>query len=660
VDPRAWTAPLIAVVAVYAVGCGLDMAGADPWQVAWVSVAATACAAVAALLHAWPVTRVVHAAVSAAGGGAWLVYVSVATPWTSQAVTYLAVLAVVLGPLWPVLAAVEQRREARRLEQDHEMDDEAEHGEWPRLLARLGVKGLRLVEEWTTEAGTTVELQLPANGKVKFRRIEELEEGIEIACGLWRGAVRVEEGATADRVLIHAAEVDVLAETFPLPEDDEATGADDPFPIGVHEDYEECLFSTQRHAKIVGITESGKSNLLNVLIKRLLQCPHRLVVVIDPKGGRMAAPWLKPWLDGRTDQPVLLWVATTEAEWTLVLQALVAIMDARSAARIGGEKVIASELVSQIAVIIDEIADVTANYSNKERVKRLVRKGASEQIRLILAGQRGTVTMFGDGDLKSQIGATIGLGVSKVSDAQTVFPDDHRVARSLARMVHPGSMYVQDGPRARALPAKAYRIEYDDIPDLAARFTAIRPVLDELSARAAAPYGYADRWSAERAGHLRDGHSPAPAGEAPAPQAPAGPMTTAERLGLPPSRLIPLPPGMRAARRQAEEERTFDELVRGLVPMPPILAAVAAVFERLNVDQLHTARLLEELPGGLTARRLSMLLAPLGVAPGEEPFDVDGKRARGYQRADVEAAVERVRSGEIDPPREVFGWPPEP
>ena len=98
---------------------------------------------------------------------------------------------------------------------------------------------------------------------------------------------------------------------------------DNPIPIGVYEDGQVCSVTLREMATlIVGLRGSGKSNLLNVLLAQLARCADVLIFAIDLKGGRMAAPWIEPWLDHRTPRPVVDWLATDREEAERMLRAL--------------------------------------------------------------------------------------------------------------------------------------------------------------------------------------------------------------------------------------------------------------------------------------------------------------------------------------------------
>lgn len=132
-------------------------------------------------------------------------------------------------------------------------------------------------------------------------------------------------------------------------------------------------------------------------------------------------------------------------------------------------------------------------------MKELTILGRSEAIDPVFATQRGTVTMTGDGDLKSQCGLRIGLGVATEADARLVIPDNIHIATDLAQLVHPGSGIVQV-KQGRVSPAKFYRITDDDVAAIAALTGHWRPAPDQVLKDAFGP-DYATRWT-ERGGYL--------------------------------------------------------------------------------------------------------------------------------------------------------------
>ena len=386
------------------------------------------------------------------------------------------------------------------------------------LLARIGAPGVALAGSVETRAGHTYRLRLPATGKVTFSRLERLTEALETAARLRDGAVRFERGDHAGEVLMHVAEKDILAQTVPYPGDLSDLTVNRPFRIGTYEDGSVCeILYREVKVLLIGLTGAGKSNLINVLIAQLGRCVDTVIFMIDQKGGRAALPWIQPWLEGRTPRPVIDWVATNREESERMLDALLRGIDARAHSGAGGEKITPTAAMPAIVLIIDEMAVIfgahggprtpeqgTSNTRLAGKGTQIVQLGRSEAIDAILATQRGTVTMTGGGDLKSQCRLRIGLGVASENDARMIIPDNASVARILPKLKHPGSGIVSDGD-AKVAPAKFDRLDPGpgnaEIHRIAAELGDRRPEPDAVLT-AAFGEDYALRWTMERAGHI--------------------------------------------------------------------------------------------------------------------------------------------------------------
>ncbi len=271
-------------------------------------------------------------------------------------------------------------------------------------------------------------LRLPGSGRVTFQTLAGAADRLEIAARLRHGSLRFERGRQAHQVILHVAERDVLARTVLLPDMQTPLSITRPIPLGLYQDGRTCAVTLREIATlIVGLRGSGKSNLLNVLLAQLARCPDVLIFAIDLKGGRMAAPWIQPWLAQRAAAPVIDWLATDREEAELMLRALVRAVDARARSCSGGEKITPSVRQPAILLVCDEVAVILGIGTGGPRLSeggvtnvtlaglatRLVMTGRSEAIDLVMATQRGTVTMTGSADLKSQCALRIGLGVAR-------------------------------------------------------------------------------------------------------------------------------------------------------------------------------------------------------------------------------------------------------
>ena len=360
--------------------------------------------------------------------------------------------------------------------------------------------------------GSLVHLRLPRSGRVTYPALAAATERLEVAARLRHGSLRFERGGQAHQVILHVAERDVLARTVPLPAGNDPLSITGPIPVGLFQDGQVCAVTLREVASlIVGLRGSGKSNLLNVLLAQLARCPDVLIFAIDLKGGRMATPWIRPWLDCRAPRPVIDWLATDREEAEQMLRALLRAVEARARSGSGGEKITPSARQPAILLVCDEVAVILGIGTGGPRLSeggvtnatlaglatRLVMTGRSEAIDLVMATQRGTVTMTGSADLKSQCALRIGLGVVSEADARLIIPDDVRIAADLARLRHPGSGIVQQGRNGRVLPVKFYRIEHEMIGQIAERFGRVRPEPDPLVAESLGD-DYVTRWQPHR------------------------------------------------------------------------------------------------------------------------------------------------------------------
>jgi len=546
-------APPLAAASLYAVGSAATYLH-QPGTVIAVCLVAAVVGGTIGTLTRRSIWMLVYTAVAVATAAAWLVYTQVASPFTKPAGVSLAV---ALSALWPAywLAHHLDRRERQgsyQLAKDV-AGQAGRKGDWPTLLAELGCPGVTVEETRQWRAGYTKVLRLPAYKSMTYKRVVGLVEQLEVALDVPQGRVRVEKGPTASIVLVHVVTRDVLAESVPMPRDLVPRSINDPLDIALAETGEKLeILLREVHARIIGTTGAGKSVLLNVLIARLVNCVDTVIWMIDKKGGRTARPWLEPWLRGETDRPVIDWVATTDAEAALMLNAALAGIDHRAHSGAGGSKIIPSADQPQIILIGEEISSLIGMHvegSGKRTglMTTLAQTGRSEAVIAVMIAQRSTVTMGGSGDLASLCKLVIGVGggMSR-QDAQQLFGDP-QMAALMAGLVHEGSLAVKY-KKSRPIPGKGYLLDAEQDPgeiyEIARAASWLRPgVEDDLAAALGGVY--AQRWSMERAGHLRPGaarpRAAAVVEDRPG-TGPVPPMTTTGKalLGLP---LVPPPPG---------------------------------------------------------------------------------------------------------------------
>lgn len=550
--------PVLTALSVYALeaaASNIHGASGDIDLIAAIGAASAAGAIWVKDLHFWYQVYLTVATVFTLG---WIIYAEHSGPFTKVAVTAAVSAAVAFTILFQVFVRVDRRDKRKTAERLNSlMARSAALGDWEAMFACHGCKGVKVVRTEETRAGYTKVCRLPRDGSVTYRRVRQLVEPFETALDVDAGCVRFERASGAE-FAVHVITRDVLAETVPFPFDpnEDPISVNEPFGIGLSElgDVVEILVR-EVHPLLSGTTGAGKSNLWGVLLAQLTRCSDTIIWMVDLKGGRTAKPWLLPWLTGsdpRATCPVIDWVATDLNEVEIMLQCLVKVVDYRSHTGVG-EKVIPSPEQPQIIFVCDETAVVFGQNSpggprRAQLLENITGRGRSEAIAVALAVLRSTVTMIGGGDLKSLFKLRLAMGVSGTADARLAL-DDSELAAGVAALKYPGTLYMQHDA-ARPVPTKSYRMEPDQIPEIAAAHTPWRPGLErDLELYLGTPYS--ERWSEERAGHLIPGHKPklptaigAPSASAPQQTAmPAMPRTA----GLPTIPQGPITPAWRTA-----------------------------------------------------------------------------------------------------------------
>jgi hypothetical protein len=475
--------------------------------VALLAIAVARLVAGASLIAAWWVC-----AFTVAGG--WLAWSRFADMRTAAPWLWLAGPAVLLAVWWPLAVRAVQARDKASQARDAERARLKEETRWPRLLERLGCPGV-VVEPGSREdtaSGYAVCLRLPADGRVTYEQLVSVAARLEIAARLRKGAVRFEDTRdSAAHVWMYVSAADMLATDIAYDlGNGELWSINGPLPVGRYESGDPAAL-TMREVSVLmaGVRNSGKSNALNVIIAQLARCADCLVFVIDMKH-RLASAWVTPFLEDGESRAVD-WVATDRAEAERMIRALIRAIDARSAAGGGEEKIEPDPEQPAVVLVVDEAASIfgangggpryssegTTNATLAALGTDLVRRGRSEAIDAVIATQRGTVTMTGGGDLKSQCTVRIALRAASQADAATVLPDDQQAAKLLASLKHPGTGLLETDD-SRPAPMRWARITPAQIKAVAKTYGPWKPHADPVLAQALGE-DYATRWERFRA-----------------------------------------------------------------------------------------------------------------------------------------------------------------
>jgi hypothetical protein len=379
--------------------------------------------------------------------GGWTVLAEQAGLWTGTALgAWLAGLSV-LAPVG-LVAALRRREKLPELPPAFvpaaiEPDPlELEMRKFEHLLAEVlpelkePVQVLHLEEG---AAGRVLRLRLPRTGGATVTTLRDKARVIEVMLQAQEGAVGFELGDHSGDVIMRIRERDGLGESATLTPDLRARTVNEPLVIGRQEDgsWLKILFR-EMHALVVGTTGSGKSNWINVLIAQLASCNDTVIWMIDMKQGRAGRPWFQAWEDGRAAAPVIDWLATTREEAWLMMEAVLAAAQARSASGIGANKIIPTSALPQICLIVDETAIIFGSergtrfelgdgaHTNTQFIAKedeILQTGRSEAVVGVFATQRGTNSMAGSGDSKANLTTRVALKLASLGEYQYVIPD---------------------------------------------------------------------------------------------------------------------------------------------------------------------------------------------------------------------------------------------
>ena len=362
---------------------------------------------------------------------ALLTWTTATTPWQPNPAYATAGGGLLFGLAYRALRKLENAP----VDRDMLAQNAASKGRYVDLLESIGAKGLKELRRDPFPAGKTVVLRLPVNG-ITLSGLKQKAEQLEIAAARAGLDATFEFEASPDsraEVYLHVFDRDILAEQLPL-EFDRGTGPTSihtAVPLGKFPTGEECTLRFREIAQLlVGVKGRGKSNLINVQLAHLTRCPDAIVWMLDGKGDRTVGPWIESYLSGETNRPAIDWPGIDQVEQDAILLAVNFAIEHRAGpGRKGkGEKVDPTPELPSIVTVVEEASVITgvARMGGRQRVSLAqdgVVRGRSEACDWLFATQRATVTMLGNGDMKSNLDVRIGLGVTEEADARSIFGD---------------------------------------------------------------------------------------------------------------------------------------------------------------------------------------------------------------------------------------------
>lgn len=474
-----------------------------PW---WPLLAGALLALAAAVTAAWqdaPGAAVAYRAGCWLSAGAW----SAATlhwwsPWSRWPLLTLATGVAVAAVVGHGLAWLEQRQ------QPEQPDGDAPSPGLGKLAARWEAKLRQItrrqvtvlgLEWWSPPTGFTLDCRLPGDGTT-LADVKAFEAQLASAANLPPGCnVEVLAGDGGRRSFrVRVAVENAMAEIQPIPEDTSALSIEQPLPLGVHADRTEATINLRYACGVlVGQTDSGKSNTLNVITHQLVRCPDVLVWAIDCSGaGRFPRPWVRAWRDGQADRPAIDWAAVTPDEALAMCHAAIAVINGRTAAyeRLMHERNVdlipAGPDLPEIVILADEYADLPEQV--KAGLETISNTGRGAAVRVVTCVLRAT-GQYIPRSMIVQARERIAMRVSDEAELQYLFDAQWGRGRvDPASVPYQGSGLVATGTSPIA-PFKAWRLEPARISEASVAVAELRPELDPISAELAGE-AYPGRW----------------------------------------------------------------------------------------------------------------------------------------------------------------------
>jgi S-DNA-T family DNA segregation ATPase FtsK/SpoIIIE len=280
---------------------------------------------------------------------------------------------------------------------------------WDQIAPAAGLPGTQLQDVQIDAYGWSAGLLLPL-GRV-LKQALEARTALESALEVRPRAVRIEEDPTlARRVRLRVVERDPFASPIPYPGPTMGS-ITRPMLLGAYEDGLPCTADlSQQHVFIVGATGSGKSVLLNVVLSELAAAGDVVPWGIDFKGGAELGPW-RDCLDR---------IATTPEEAEQLLQAAVAVLEARAAR--GQKHWPTGPQWPELKIVVDEHAELVRTCPKAMALEEsIANRGRSVGVSLVVTSLRATHETLGSDQLRQQLRVRICMGLEDPKDAELIF-----------------------------------------------------------------------------------------------------------------------------------------------------------------------------------------------------------------------------------------------
>jgi len=406
----------------------------------------------------------IYAGVIVTATGSWLAAATAIGPWQPPLPQVLSIAGFVLAvPWW----AHRRRRAKVRVERVL--------AAWPEIAQAVGLAGSRVMSAVVDVWGWRARFALARGQTINdvISRLPAIESGL----GTFRGAARVyptsDDLASRFELRVLTSDPHADAITWPGPS---VTSITEPIELGPFEDAAPArVLLLRSHALFGGVSGSGKSGCLNVLMGSLTACADVVIWAIDLKRGMELGPWAS----------CIARLATTSAEARALLADAVAVLEARAAflAASGQRLWEPSPDLPALVIVIDEYAELVETASDAtDDADSIARRGRAVAVTLIAATQRPTQKAMGQGALRSQMDVRICFRVRERRDVDLILGQGMLAAGWHAHTLNaPGKFLISAPEHDTPRRARAYLLTDQAVADAASEHADLRPVLDQVS-----------------------------------------------------------------------------------------------------------------------------------------------------------------------------------
>jgi hypothetical protein len=349
---------------------------------------------------------------------------------------------------------------------------------WPEIAAAIGLAGSHIQSIVIDVWGWRARLAL-ARGQTIDDALTRIP-AIESALDTHRGAARISPTADnkANRLELRVLETDPHANAIAWP-GPSTTTITEPIDLGPFEDGAPArILLLRRHVLVGGVSGSGKSGGLNVIMGNLAACADVVVWAIDLKRGMELRLWAS-CIDR---------LATTPAEARALLADAVTILEARAdmLAATGQRVWEPSPDMPALIIIADEYAELADDAPDATKdADSIARRGRATAVTLLTATQRPTQKAMGKGALRSQMDVRICFRVRERKDVDLILGQGMLTSGWHAHSLNaPGKFLISAPEHDIPRRARCYLVTDQAVSQVAQHYAPYRPALDEVSEHA--------------------------------------------------------------------------------------------------------------------------------------------------------------------------------